>query len=313
MKKNTETFNHTRAWKRMLALLCAVAAMLTMFALPASAKSSGGFQYFVDGPYTDDDDPGVVITGYKSAVNGTLTIPAKLAGYKVWSVSEGAFADRKDIKKVVVSEGVYTIGAHAFENCTNLRTLVVGDVYICSYAFDGCTALKKVKITAYKGDLNPEWGWDEPGNDALFGAKWQWTHYTKDDFDVETEVCTRTGRTVTLTTEYGKLKKGESFHWYGYDIYPTGDTEWKDCTGDSVVCKSYWDGEQYAVCEVHNSKGDVVWSQKINVQCSRSLTDRLDSAISDTYVYGVTQYTLSHFRWRVMNMLEKMGVDVYGA
>ena len=307
--KNTNT---TRTWKRMLALLAAVAALLTMFVLPASAKSADGFQYYVDGPYEDDGEAFATITGHKTVVNGTLTIPAKLGGNTVSSVSDGAFAGRKDITKVVISDGVGYIGGHAFEDCTNLRTLVIGDAYVSMKAFAGCKSLKKVKITAYKNEFDPEWGWEETGNDALFNADVEWTHYKKDFDTVYTEVNTRVGRVLTLTAEYDKLKNGESYHWSGNGAYPEGDSRWEDCTGKSVNCVAGWEGEATVVCDVVNSKGDVVWSQEFSITARESLKEKAQSFVRNTYLYGVTEYTRNHIRWTVMDILDKMGVDVYG-
>lgn len=310
MKTNTN--KTARAWKRMLALLAAAATMLTMFVLPASAKSWNGFRYYVDGPYEDDGEAYVTITGSKTTANGTLTIPAKIGGDEVWSIGEGAFAGRKDITKVVIPDSVGYIGGHAFEDCTNLRTLVIGSTDVYDDAFSGCTALKTVKITAYKGDFDPEWEWNEKGNDALFAAKQEWTHYTKDYDVVQTELKTRTGKKLTLTAEYDDLKKGETYRWSGFDVFPVGDAEWKDCTEKTVECEVYWAGESKAVCEVLNSKGEVVWAQEFTITVSKSLKDKAESFVYNTYLYGVTNYTASHIRWRVMDALDKMGVNVYG-
>ena len=306
-----KTAKHTM--KRMLALCAVVATLLTLLALPVSAKSSGGFRYYLEGPYTDDGETLAVITGYDPTVNGTLTIPETIGGYKVWSVNEGAFMSRKDVKKVVIPTEVGSIDAHAFEDCTNLRTVVIGSAYVCEDAFAGCTSLKKVKITAYKGDMDPEYAWSEEGNDALFGADREWTHYKKDEPDVTTCMTSRTGRKVTLEAQYDHLKKGESYQWYGVGIFPEGDgVWWEDCTDRTVTCTTWYSGDAKAVCEVVNSKGDVVWSQEFDVEVRTSLKDEAERVVYNTYLYSVTQFTANHFRWKVMDLLEKMGVDVYG-
>ena len=299
-----------RTLKRTLALIAAVAAMLTLFALPASAKSANGFQYFVEGPYEDDGKCYVTITGHKSAVNGTLTIPAEIGGDAVWSISEGAFAGRTDITKVVVPDGVGYIGSHAFEDCSNLRTLVIGDVSIWQYAFSGCTALKKVKITAFKNEYDTSWRWDDFGNEALFAAEQEWTRYKTDVDVLQTEMKGCTNKQMTLTAAYGTLKKGESYHWYSEWLWPD-DCAWEDCAGETVTCTPDCYGRRTVYCDVVSSKGEVVWSQEFDVCVCRSLADAFRSAVQESYLYGVTEYTNNHFRWAVRDLLYKIGIDVY--
>ncbi len=306
----------THALKRMLALLAAMATILTLLVLPASAKSADGFQYYVDGPYGDDNPATAVITGHKAAVNGTLTVPAKIAGYEVRQINDAAFADRKDIKKVVISEGINFVGCHAFENCTNLRTLVIADAGIGDSAFAGCTALKKVKITGYNfADCKPEWYWNENGNEALFAADWEWTHYEKDYTVKHSDVKTCTGAILTLTAEYDDAKPGDTYHWYcdeGYLFYPDEDDGWMACSGRTITGQVDDSGEQTVICEVTNRKGDVVWAQEFSIHSQKSLVNFARSTVYNSYVYGVSEYTVNHFRWKFMNMLDKMGFNVYG-
>lgn len=75
--------------------------------------------------------------------NGVLTV----SGYG--SSSEyGSFANRDDIKEVVLEEGIVSLGANVFENCSNLvkvhlpRTMTVIDRYM----FWNCSSLSEVNI-----------------------------------------------------------------------------------------------------------------------------------------------------------------------
>ena len=52
-----------------------------------------------------------------------------------------------DIKKVVLEDGVTTIGTEAFNNCVNLSEVKISDsVKIIKSAFIGCTSLKEINI-----------------------------------------------------------------------------------------------------------------------------------------------------------------------
>ena len=61
-------------------------------------------------------------------------------------ITEDLFAERNDIIKVELPEGVEEIGNHAFENCTNLQKVVCPNSLkkIGTKAFADCTNLRKV-------------------------------------------------------------------------------------------------------------------------------------------------------------------------
>ncbi len=52
------------------------------------------------------------------------------------------------IKRLVIDDGVTTIGDHAFYNCSNLKNIVFSNSVnkICSWAFSNCTSLENVTI-----------------------------------------------------------------------------------------------------------------------------------------------------------------------
>ena len=88
--------------------------------------------------------------------DGTLTVSGTSAMEDYATASDAPwYADREEIKKIVVSDGVTAIGARAFYNCTALTDVVVGkDVAtIGTYAFRGCTALTEVTIPANVTEL----------------------------------------------------------------------------------------------------------------------------------------------------------------
>lgn len=54
------------------------------------------------------------------------------------------------VRSVIISEGVTTIGWHAFQNCKYLTSVTIPDSvkYIRGWAFSGCTALESVTLPA---------------------------------------------------------------------------------------------------------------------------------------------------------------------
>lgn len=60
------------------------------------------------------------------------------------------FKDSEMIKKVVVSEGVTSIGDNVFFGCKNLKTINIPETVtsISPYAFDGCSTIKAIEVNA---------------------------------------------------------------------------------------------------------------------------------------------------------------------
>ncbi len=90
-----------------------------------------------------------VITNHLG-VCGDVTIPAEIGGVKVTGIGEGVFANCS-LKKVVIPNGVKSIGARAFANCTSLTfaTIPVSVTEINDSAFKGCS--KKLYIIGQTG------------------------------------------------------------------------------------------------------------------------------------------------------------------
>ena len=77
-----------------------------------------------------------------------ITIPATHLGVKVASIGQGAFANNKTIKKVIIPNNVKVIREKAFHGCANLETVVFssGLTEIGDGAFCACSSLKNMII-----------------------------------------------------------------------------------------------------------------------------------------------------------------------
>lgn len=140
--------------KRILSAMLALALVITMsvVAIPtesAHAETKGFFTY-----YTNYD--GTCRIASYSGDEVDLVIPSYLDGHKV--VSIGGFQNKKYVKNIKFPKYLKTIesvtipatveGANGFENCTNLKKVVIaeGVKKISSVAFLGCTSLESVTI-----------------------------------------------------------------------------------------------------------------------------------------------------------------------
>ena len=302
--------------KKLLALCAVIAALMTFLVLPASAKSAGGFQYYLTEDWDDGEETCAIITGHKSAVNGTLKVPEKLNGHKVITISAAAFSGRKDITAVVLPDDLFWVEEFAFSDCTNLKTLTIGTASVERGAFSGCTALKTVKFTGYLFDCwgeTPDANWVKKENKPLFNATLEMVHYKKDFPQENTSMKAFTGQKKTLTCTYENAKRTDTYHWCVKEGYGLGvDPYWDEVTESSVTAEVTDPGKTVIVCEVVNAKGDVVFRQTFTCKVMPSVGYSVRDVAEETWLYGVTQYTINHIRWNYVDpVLNALGVETY--
>ena len=78
----------------------------------------------------------------------TLTIPNKIENETIIGIKDGAFSYFNDIKSVIISNGITSIGYDAFYYCDNLTNITIPNsvTSIGKSAFFGCTSLTSVTI-----------------------------------------------------------------------------------------------------------------------------------------------------------------------
>ena len=90
-------------------------------------KDSSGVSYEV----TSDSKktPTVAYTAAPEKAKKTVTIPKTVTvdgtKYKVTSIEENAFAENQNVKQIVVSQNITTIGANAFADCPKLKVITI--------------------------------------------------------------------------------------------------------------------------------------------------------------------------------------------
>lgn len=133
---------HTRVagksrWLEPLVILCCMVNAL-------SADTYGLFTYTVNGGE-------VSITGYPTAAEGAVVIPAKIppdTGNPVTRIGDAAFSECSLLTSVTIPVGVTHIGNYAFNYCSGMTnvTIPAGVTHIGDFAFLYCEGLTSVTI-----------------------------------------------------------------------------------------------------------------------------------------------------------------------
>ena len=112
----------------------------------SSDASYNGLYYSTSGSYA-------TITGYDGE-STDIVIPEKIGSYTVNAIQYGAFSNNNKITSVKIPASVTKIGGSyntgAFENCANLKTVVIAagtqNAYIGGNSFKGCTSLNEITV-----------------------------------------------------------------------------------------------------------------------------------------------------------------------
>lgn len=126
---------------KVLSLLLTAAMLLAVFPLGVWAENAiSDFEYTIT-------DGQVTITGYNGE-GGDVVIPSEIEGYPVTSIGEWAFASKRLIKSVSISDNVTTIKQHAFDYCTELQNIALPETLtnIEEFAFYDCCSLVDIFI-----------------------------------------------------------------------------------------------------------------------------------------------------------------------
>ena len=92
-----------------------------------------------------------------SDLKGSVTIPTTLDGKTVTSLGSWAFESATNITEIVIPDSIKKIDCLAFENCTKLTKVDLGNIEEISFeVFRGCTSLTTITIpkTLKKGSIS---------------------------------------------------------------------------------------------------------------------------------------------------------------
>lgn len=85
-------------------------------------------QYFTFSEVLNEDGSEVIgynVTDCDTSVTGALLVPGEYKGLPVKGITNGALAGCKDVKSIIIGEGVETIGKRAFWHCDSLEALTI--------------------------------------------------------------------------------------------------------------------------------------------------------------------------------------------
>jgi len=90
-----------------------------------------------------------IITGYKDAVCGAVTIPFEIDGYPVTAIADNAFENCADINSLLIPSSVTKIGVNAFKDCDGIIGLALPDsiITLSKGAFESCEQLTDFKLS----------------------------------------------------------------------------------------------------------------------------------------------------------------------
>ena len=136
--------------KVLARLIVFVMLFSSLMCADVRCASADGLKYRVS-------DGKVTVTGYTSSPKGELVIPSEIDGMPVTAIGEGAFEDCTDLTSVVVSKGITQISGSAFRGCRKLAVSIPNTVTkIGASAFDYDTQFTVKDGICYLGnDENP--------------------------------------------------------------------------------------------------------------------------------------------------------------
>ena len=138
-------------------------------------------------------------------------------------------------------------------------------------------------------------------------------HYKKDYPQESTSLKAFIGQKKTLTCTYENAKSTDTYHWYSAgEFCMTANSPWSETTKSSLTATAAYPGTATIICEVVNAKGDVVFVQTFTCKVMRSLRYTAQNAVQNSWLYGVTEYSVNHIRWNYIDpVLNALGVETY--
>ena len=104
--------------KRVVSILAAICLLMAFLPTVIAAETYGDLTYTVSGGK-------VTITDCADSAAGAIEIPATIADYPVTTIAVSAFEDCTGLTAITIGENVTSIGARAFSGCTGLTGITV--------------------------------------------------------------------------------------------------------------------------------------------------------------------------------------------
>ena len=253
---------------------------------------------------------------YRMDDEGTLTISGtgEMQNYILDNSDVSPWSGQSDINKVIIEEGVTSIGENAFNGCKGIAEISLPDslTKIENYAFENCPALKSVEIPASVTTIGERaFGWYEESKGTLSAV---------DEFSV----C---GHTNTAAETYAR---DNGFEFISIGEVNPDESEESDISAemeseavllhDSAASEETYsicfdagdgffyddDGEKIKVLENQIMKGDALYWIMPDIHNDISLkkafvgwsTDRAGKKLIDIWEYVPTKNTTIYAIWK---------------
>ena len=118
--------------------------------------------------YTLDDANRATITGYSGNATA-LYIPGEIDGHEVVAIGDRAFENRTDLRTVMIPDSLEKIEFEAFYNCINLKIVdLSSNLTTIGYdVFGNCKSISKIEIPKSLKKFDGTWG---SGTNLSYGA-----------------------------------------------------------------------------------------------------------------------------------------------
>ena len=108
--------------------------------------------------YTLDDANRATITGYSGNATA-LYIPGEIDGHEVVAIGDRAFENRTDLRTVMIPDSVTRINGNAFYGCSNLANVTLSKNLeeLGTSAFGNCTSIAIIEIPKSLKSAHTDW------------------------------------------------------------------------------------------------------------------------------------------------------------
>ncbi len=179
-------------------------AVIMLFAIiPFSASADGDIIFRLS-----DDKTYYMVSVYNGG-DAEITVPSVYNEKPVRTIESMAFMSCRDLKSVVIPEGITKIGDYAFSYCPSLSSVVIPKSVtdVGEYAFSGCKNLADIYCEA---DSKPE-SWNEDWNASCKAS----VHWDSNNITITknlSSLSATSGSDVKISV--GAIGVGLTYKWY---------------------------------------------------------------------------------------------------
>ena len=279
--------NTAKRSKRLLSILLAAILLVSGTAMFAAAETDDETFQLV----TRYEDGDLWVDGFTGDIPVVLTIPVEedCAPY----INESAFENVHGLEELILPKGAVGVSERAFANCVDLREVTIDLAWVDVDAFEGCTALETIYITAYDYDMlygeDISYYWAE-GNIPLESADRVYVNYLDwETFDDVSDMTLKVGEGLFVYSTFhysGTLDQSFEYHWY-YAGGPDDvlSIDYDGTMDDVAMIRTYNVGTEGICCAVTDEDGIVVYQEVFYITSTPTLKWRIQNFWYNSLLY----------------------------